>query len=143
MGYDCTEIDLRELNAPAARAGEALARLDERIARSPIRDGILERQNFGDAIASLWVDGELVHLEDIVLHDARLDIRTPTHELTIAHSILRARRQIFAHPAEWALSAAGIARLRGGEAEVTASMSRRMVFHARSPWRGRFPRGRP
>ena len=113
MGYDCTEIDLRELNAPAARAGEALARLDERIARSPIRDGILERQNFGDAIASLWVDGELVHLEDIVLHDARLDIRTPTHELTIAHSILRARRQIFAHPAEWALSAAGIARLRG------------------------------
>ncbi len=113
MVYDYAEIDLRELNAPAARAGEALARLDERIARSPIRDGFLERQNFGDAIASLWVDGELVHLEDIVLHDARLDIRTPTHELTIAHSILRSRRQIFAHPAEWALSAAGIARLRG------------------------------
>lgn len=80
MGYDCAEIDLRELNAPAARAGEALARLDERIARSPIRDGFLERQNFADAIASLWVDGELVHLEDIVLHDARLDFRTPTHD---------------------------------------------------------------
>lgn len=90
-----------------------MARLDERIARSPIREGFLERQNFADAIASLWVDGELVHLEDIVLHDARLDIRTPTHELTIAHSILRARRQIFAHSPEWALSAAGIARLRG------------------------------
>ncbi|RWX74904.1 DUF1612 domain-containing protein [Neorhizobium lilium] len=113
MGYDIATIDLRELNSPAARAGEALARLDERIARSPIRDGFLERQNFADAIASLWVDGELVHLEDIVLHDARLDIRTPTHELTIAHSILRARRQIFAHPPDWALSAAGIARLRG------------------------------
>jgi hypothetical protein len=113
MGYDWGEINLRELNTPAARAGEALARLDERIARSPIRDGFLERQNFADAIASLWVDGELVHLEDLVLHDARLDIRTPTHELTIAHSILRARRQIFAHPPDWALSAAGIARLRG------------------------------
>ncbi|MFK4259971.1 RHE_PE00001 family protein [Agrobacterium tumefaciens] len=113
MPYDLAKIDMKELNAPAARAGEALARLDERIARSPIRDGFLERQNFADAIASLWIDGELVHLEDIVLHDARLDIRTPTHELTIAHSILRARRQIFAHPPDWALSAAGIARLRG------------------------------
>lgn len=113
MTYDFENMDMRELNAPAARAGEALARLDERIARSPIRDGFLERQNFADAIASLWVDGELVHLEDIVLHDARLDIRTPTHELTIAHSILRARRQIFAHPPKWALSDAGLARLRG------------------------------
>ncbi|NSZ87623.1 RHE_PE00001 family protein (plasmid) [Agrobacterium tumefaciens] len=113
MVYDVANIDLRELNSPAARAGEALARLDERIARSPIRDGFLERQNFADAIASLWVDGELVHLEDLVLHDARLDIRTPTHELTIAHSILRTRRQIFGHPPGWALSAAGLSRLRG------------------------------
>ncbi|MGM4914919.1 RHE_PE00001 family protein [Rhizobium sp. 768_B6_N1_8] len=100
-------------NNTTARAGEALARLDARIDRSPIRDGFLVRLNFADAIASLWIDGELVHLEDIVLHDARLDIRTPTHELTIAHSILRARRQIFAHPPEWALSAVGVARLRG------------------------------
>lgn len=92
---------------------EALARIDERIARSPIRDGFIERQNFADAIASLWIDGELVHLEDLVLHDARLDIRTPTHELTIAHSILRARRRIFVHPPDWALSTAGVCRLRG------------------------------
>lgn len=113
MRYDIDTINLRALILPAARAGEALARLDERIARSPIRDGFLERQNFAEAIASLWVDGELVHLEDIVLHDARLDIRTPTHELTIAHSILRARRQIVSHLPEWALSAAGVARLRG------------------------------
>ncbi|MCF1469853.1 DUF1612 domain-containing protein [Agrobacterium vitis] len=115
MSYDISKIDLRALILPAAQAGEALARLDERIARSPIRDGFLERQNFADAVASLWIDGELVHLEDLVLHDAHLDIRTPTHELTIAHSILRARRQIFAHPADWALSTAGIGRLRGRE----------------------------
>ncbi|QTK81970.1 Hypothetical protein AT6N2_L1159 [Agrobacterium tumefaciens] len=113
MVYDLAKIDLRELNSPAARAGEALARFDERIARSSIRDGFLERQNFADAIASLWVDGELVHLEDLVLHDARLDIRTPTHELTIAHSILRTRRLISGRPPEWALSATGLARLRG------------------------------
>ncbi|CDI09832.1 conserved protein of unknown function [Agrobacterium pusense] len=40
--------------------------------------------HFADACASLWIDGELVHLEDLVLHDATRDIRTPAHELTIA-----------------------------------------------------------
>ncbi|MFK4259841.1 RHE_PE00001 family protein [Agrobacterium tumefaciens] len=129
MSYDTFKIDLKELNSPAARAGEALARLDERIARSPIRDGFLERQNFADAITSLWVDGELVHLEDIVPHDARLDIRTPTHELTIAHSILRARRQIFAHPPDWALSTAGIARLRGRGVLGEESIPVRCLVH--------------
>lgn len=131
MVYDVANIDLRELNSLTARAGEALARLDERIARSPIRDGFLERQNFADAIASLWVDGELVHLEDLVLHDARLDIRTPTHELTIAHSILRTRRQIFGHPPGWALSAAGLSRLRGGEWGTTA-IQRGLVLRLQS-----------
>lgn len=42
-----------------------------------------------------------------------MDIRTPTHELTRAHAILRTRRQISASPAQWALSPKGIASLRG------------------------------
>jgi hypothetical protein len=113
MTYDLKRIDLSALFGPVCRAGEALARLDECIARSPIRAGFLERQDFADAVASMWVDGELVHVEDLVLHDARRDARTPTHELTIAHSILRIRRQIGDHPPEWAMSIAGLARLRG------------------------------
>jgi hypothetical protein len=60
------------------------ARLDERLARSPVRDGFVERQHFADAAAALWLEGELVHLENPVLHDAHMDIRTPTHELTRA-----------------------------------------------------------
>lgn len=40
--------------------------------------------HFADACASLSIDGELVQLGDLVLHDAGHDIRTPTHELTIA-----------------------------------------------------------
>ncbi len=40
--------------------------------------------------------GELVHLEDLVLHDAEMDLRAPTHELTRAHAVLRARRRIAA-----------------------------------------------
>lgn len=96
-----------------AEAEAAVARLDERIARSPVGEGFLERAHFLEAHASLWVDGELVHLEDLVLHDALRDIRAPTHELTIARDILKIRRRIAANPPAWALSAQGLASLRG------------------------------
>ncbi|MBB5577017.1 hypothetical protein GGD50_005666 [Rhizobium paranaense] len=112
MTYDLTKISMSDLVRPAFDAGVALTRLDERIARSPVGQGFLERQNFADACASLWIDGELVHLEDLVLHDATKDIRTPTHELTIARDVLRTRRRIAAQSPDWALSAEGIRSLR-------------------------------
>lgn len=100
------------LMRPAFDAGTALTRLDERIARSPVGAGFLERTQFTDACASLWIDGELVHLEDLVLHDATRDTRTPTHELTIARDVLRTRRRISGQSPDWALSAEGIRTLR-------------------------------
>jgi hypothetical protein len=103
---------LQLLMRPAFDAGVALSRLDERIARSPVGQGWIERSHFADACASLWIDGELVHLEDLVLHDATKDIRTPTHELTIARDVLRTRRRIAAQPPGWALSADGLRTLR-------------------------------
>ncbi|MGO6955037.1 RHE_PE00001 family protein [Rhizobium ruizarguesonis] len=103
---------LQVLIEPAFRAGIEFARLDERIARSPVGAGFLERTQFTDACASLWIDGELVHLEDLVLHDATRDIRTPTHELTIARDVLRTRRRIAAQSPDWALSTEGIRNLR-------------------------------
>ena len=107
-----------QLAGPLAAAEDALARLDERLAKSPIRDGAISRTHFTDACASLWLDGELVHLDDLVLHDAGMDVRTPTHELTRAHAVLRARRRIAEAKPDWALSAAGLAGLRGrGEQE--------------------------
>ncbi|WP_313606796.1 RHE_PE00001 family protein [Rhizobium sp.] len=112
MAYDFSEISISALMRPAFDAGVALTRLDERIARSPVGAGFLARQNFADACASLWIDGELVHLEDLVLHDALRDTRTPTHELTIARDVLRTRRRIVGQPPEWALSADGIRTLR-------------------------------
>ncbi|OQP84549.1 hypothetical protein BTR14_18950 [Rhizobium rhizosphaerae] len=95
-----------------SHTGIALTRLDERIARSPVGAGFVERSHFADACASLWIDGELVHLEDLVLHDATRDIRTPTHELTIARDVLRTRRRIAAQLPAWALSADGLRTLR-------------------------------
>ncbi len=113
MAYDFVRLPLQTLIKPVSDAGIALARLDERIARSPVGAGFLERMHFADACASLWIDGELVHLEDLVLHDATKDVRTPTHELTIARDVLKTRRRIAAQPSGWALSADGLRSLRG------------------------------
>ena len=106
-------LDWRSLALPLANAEDALARLDERLRTSPIRDGWIARTHFSDAAAALWLEGELVHLEDLVLHDASMDVRAPTHELTRAHAVLRARRRIADAPPGWALSPAGLEALRG------------------------------
>ena len=102
-----------QLAGPLAAAEDALARLDERLAKSPIREGWVARTHYTDACASLWLEGELVHLEDLVLHDAGMDIRTPTHELTRARAVLRTRRRIADAKSDWALSPAGLDALRG------------------------------
>lgn len=113
MSYDLSKLAISSLLRPISDAGTALARLDERIARSPVGQGWIERSHFADACASLWIDGELVHLEDLVLHDAGADIRAPTHELTIARDVLRTRRRIASQPPGWALSTDGLRSLRG------------------------------
>jgi hypothetical protein len=58
--------------------------------------------HFAEARASLWIDGELVHLGDPVLHDATKDVRTPTLELTIARDVLKTHRRIAPQPPGWA-----------------------------------------
>ncbi|MER8573476.1 RHE_PE00001 family protein [Mesorhizobium sp. M1374] len=117
MAYVFADLPLNTLIGPLARAEDLLARLDERVHKSPVRDGFVERSHFADAAAALWLAGELVHLEDLVLHDAHMDIRTPTHELTRAHAVLRARRRILLHPPDWALSRVGVTALRGREGQ--------------------------
>ncbi|MGY3581951.1 hypothetical protein ACVIGB_001126 [Bradyrhizobium sp. USDA 4341] len=95
-------------------ATEAVVRLDERMARDEaMAAGSQSRAHFREACAALWLEGELVHLEDLVLHDAGMDIRAPTTEIVRAAAILRARRAIIRHPAPWALSETGLAVLRG------------------------------
>jgi hypothetical protein len=101
------------LAKPLAAAEDALARLDERLSKSPIREGFVARTHFSDACASLWLDGELVHLEDLVLHDALMDVRSPTAELVRAHVVLRARRKLAAAEPGWVLTPAGLESLRG------------------------------
>lgn len=113
MRYEIDNAMLKSLLPAVVQAEDMLARLDERTARSPVGDGFAERGHFFDAAGALWVAGELVHVEDLVLHDAHMDSRTPSHELTIAHSVLRARRRIWTAEPGWALSATGLNTLAG------------------------------
>lgn len=113
MRYEIDSPLLVSLLPTIVEAEDGLARLDERAARAAIAEGFAERRNFFDAVGALWVAGELVHVEDLVLHDAHMDTRTPSHELTIAHSILRARRRIWTAAPDWALSGSGLSILGG------------------------------
>ncbi|WP_377830892.1 RHE_PE00001 family protein (plasmid) [Bradyrhizobium lupini] len=127
-GYSIPDpLPWAQLAGPLAIAEDALARLDERLAKSPIRDGWIARTHYTDACASLWLEGELVHLEDLVLHDAGMDIRAPTHELTRAHAVLRARRRIADAKPDWAPSPTGLDNLRGrsGQGEWEAGRGTR------------------
>jgi hypothetical protein len=121
MGYTIESLPLQTLLPAIGRAEDQLARLDEYVRRSPVGEGFIERGHFFDAAASMWVGGELVHVEDLVLHDERMDARTPTHELTIAHRILGARRRIAGNKAGWAVSDAGIGALTGYDDQDRAS----------------------
>ncbi|KAA9361448.1 RHE_PE00001 family protein [Ochrobactrum quorumnocens] len=112
MRYDPDDLPLKTLLSPLTRASEALARLDERLAHSRVGTGLIERLHFADACASLWLDGELVEMEDLVLHEAARDIRSPSHALTIARDVLQTRRRIVAQQPDWALSQNGLRSLR-------------------------------
>lgn len=112
MRYDLDTLPLKTLLQPLARASEALARLDERLGHSSVGPGLIERLHFADACASLWLDGELVEMEDLVLHEAARDIRSPSHALTIARDVLQTRRRIAAQAPDWALSPNGLRSLR-------------------------------
>ena len=122
MRYELDHLPLKTLLSPLARVSAALARLDERLAPSPVGAGLIERLHFADACASLWLDGELVEMEDLVLHEAARDIRSPSHALTIARDVLQTRRRIAAQPPDWALSPNGLRNLRiGGQAGPASS----------------------
>ncbi len=113
MVYEVGKLSHETLLAPMAAAEDALARLDERVGRSEVGSGFAARADFFESVSSMWVGGELVHLEDLVLHDAQMDIRAPSHELVIAHRIVRTRRRVSRNNPGWSISRWGIMALAG------------------------------
>src|SRR6478735_1055961 len=86
---------------------------DARLEASGLAAGWQSRCDMNEAVRALILDGYLVDIGDLVLHDAGMDVRSPTHELTRAASALRARRTAMVRNAPWPISYDGLAALRG------------------------------
>ncbi|WP_275552341.1 RHE_PE00001 family protein [Microvirga brassicacearum] len=91
----------------------AVMKLDARLDASGLATGWQSRCDMTEAVRALILDGHLVDIGDVVLHDAGMDVRSPTHELTRAATALRARRTVLARKAPWPISIDGLAALRG------------------------------
>ena len=98
---------------PLVAAEDALARLDERLRSSPVREGWIARSHVRDVVACIWVSGELVTIEDLVLRDAGMDVRTPSAVLSKAQEILRVRRRLAGGAGASVLSREGLDALLG------------------------------
>jgi Protein of unknown function (DUF1612)/HTH DNA binding domain len=91
----------------------AILRFDARLEASGLAAGWQSRCDMTEAVRALILDGHLVDVGDLVLHDAGMDVRHPTHELTRAAAALKSRRTAMARKAPWPLSIDGLSALRG------------------------------
>jgi hypothetical protein len=100
----------------------AILRFDARLEASGLSAGWQSRCDMTEAVRALILDGHLVDVGDLVLHDAGMDVRHPTHELTRAAAALKSRRTAIARKTPWPLSIDGLSALRGigGVADETA-----------------------
>lgn len=68
MNYSLPEsIDYGSFWTVLSDADDALARLDERVKTSPLRSGLMARLPYHEACASRLAEGELIHLNDLML----------------------------------------------------------------------------
>jgi hypothetical protein len=112
-----SKADSTELVSPAeavfaalARAEDLLSRLDERIRGCGFADGWRSRADLRAVIGAMAADGELVHPEDLILHDLGADARPPDAAVAKARNLLQARRKAY-HGGPELLSWSGMAWL--------------------------------
>jgi len=111
--YDLPVLPWERIAGRFEQVAIGVMRFEARLEASGLAAGWQSRCDLTEAARALLLDGQLVDLGDLVLHDAAMDIRHPTHELTRAAAALRARRTALARPAPWPLSIDGLAALRG------------------------------
>lgn len=98
--YDLSRAERQALVWDCAAAGEtaaiALVRFDERLARAEagLAEGVRQRGHAFEAQALIGLSGGLCPLENLVLHDAGMDVRSPTREIARAAAILDERRRL-------------------------------------------------
>jgi hypothetical protein len=96
-----------------AHAEDSLARLDQTLAMSDVREAWVARADMAEAAASVWLDGAAVAIEDLVLHDADTASSLPTPALFKARSVLLARRTLERRAPTDVLTVSGILDLHG------------------------------
>jgi hypothetical protein len=100
ISYDISSGERQSLVCDCAAAAEtaaiALARFDERLLRAEpvLAEGVRQRGYAFEAQALIGLGGGLCPLEDLVLHDAGMDVRSPTREITRAAAMLDERRRL-------------------------------------------------
>ena len=111
--YDLPALPWQSIAGRLEAVTIRILRFDARLEASGLAAGWQSRCDMTEAVRALLLDGHLVDVGDLVLHDAGMDVRHPTHELTRAAAALRARRTALARKAPWPLSIDGLAALRG------------------------------
>jgi hypothetical protein len=128
--YDLPDLPWEKVAGRLEQVAIAVLRLDARLAASGLSAGWQSRGDLTEAVRALILDGQLVDVGDLVLHDAGMDVRHPTHELTRAATALRARRTALARPAPWPVSIDGLSALRGiGPMRGEGEPKRRKIKH--------------
>jgi hypothetical protein len=100
VAYDLSRARLQALVLDCAAASDAaaiaLARIDERLFRAEpvLAEGARNRGHAFEAQALIGLSGGLCPLEDLVLHDAGMDVRSPTREIARAAAMLDERRRL-------------------------------------------------
>jgi hypothetical protein len=98
--YDISRAERQALVCDCAAASEAaaiaLVRFDERLARAEpaLAEGARQRGHAFEAQALIGLTGGLCPLEDLCLHDAGMDVRSPTREIARAAAMLDERRRL-------------------------------------------------
>jgi Protein of unknown function (DUF1612)/HTH DNA binding domain len=111
--YELPEIPWEKIVGRLERVALAIKDFDARLEAAGLSAGWQSRCDMNEAVRALILDGHLVDIGDLVLRDAGMDVRSPTHEITRAASALRARRTAMARKAPWPISYDGLAALRG------------------------------
>ena len=111
--FELPEIPWEKIVGRLEKIALEIKSFDARLEASGLAAGWQSRCDMNEAVRALILDGYLVDIGDLVLHDAGMDVRSPTHELTRAASALRARRTAMVRKAPWPISYDGLAALRG------------------------------
>jgi hypothetical protein len=113
------QVRWKEILPLLEEASDTMARFDERMDRDDaLATGVQNRGHFREACATAWFQEKRVRLEDLVLHDAAIDLRAPSSGLLVASVILRARREICRRSPGWKINEVDLALFNESVADL-------------------------